>query len=144
MSKPDRLFYIREIAAAGVSINALRFYEAKGLLQPAHVSPDSGYRYYSLDNFHRLRSIQQLKDAGLSLAEIKDYLDGNRALSEKIALLEKRRALLEQLLENMKLRQEPAPEPAVRITTLPPPALPLPNDSGSEFRPCALRYSCFL
>ena len=32
-----------------VTIRTLRFYEERGLLEPAYIHPDSGYRYYTLD-----------------------------------------------------------------------------------------------
>jgi DNA-binding transcriptional MerR regulator len=48
------------------------------LIKPAHTDPESGYRYYSRNNLLRLKMILRLKDAGLSLPEIKEYLDGFR------------------------------------------------------------------
>ncbi len=103
MPKPEGLFHIREIAAAcGVSINALRFYETKGLLKPAYTDPRSGYRYYSRENLHRLRTALGLKDAGLSLPEIKSYLDGHMDVASKIAGLEERRELLNRAIEDLK------------------------------------------
>lgn len=104
MGKPANLFFIREIAAAcGVSINTLRFYEAKGLLKPAYTDPASGYRYYSRENLHRLRTLLRLKDAGLSLPEVRGYLDGGRSMEAKIAQLEERRALMKQAIEDLKI-----------------------------------------
>jgi DNA-binding transcriptional MerR regulator len=41
----------------------------EGVITPAHIDPESGYRYYSRDNMLRLRTILGLKDAGLSLLE---------------------------------------------------------------------------
>ncbi len=120
MPKPEGLFFIREIAAAcGVSINALRFYEAKGLLQPACKDPESGYRYYSRENLHRLRSILRLKDAGLSLPEIKVYLDGNMDMKAKAEKLEERRNLLNREIEDFKIRRTPPGDLMVYEITLP-------------------------
>ncbi len=120
MPKPDGLFYIREIAATcGVSINALRFYEAQGLLKPAYTDPYSGYRYYSRENLHRLRMILALKGAGLSLPEIKAYWDGNLHADAKIAELEKRRELLNRAIEDLKVRGTPAGDLTVREIVLP-------------------------
>ena len=33
---------------SGLSLKALRLYDARGLLQPVRVDPDSGYRHYDL------------------------------------------------------------------------------------------------
>ena len=59
MPKPEGLYSIGEMAVAcGISINALRFYETKVLIKPAHTDPESGYRYYSRENLHRLRAMR--------------------------------------------------------------------------------------
>lgn len=105
MPKPEGLFSIGEIATAcGVSINALRFYETKAIMKPAHTDPESGYRYYSRENLFRLRTILWLKDAGLSLPEIKEYLDGDMDKSAKIAALSERRDALSNAIEDLKTR----------------------------------------
>lgn len=105
MPKPEGLFSIGEIATVcGVSINALRFYEAKALIKPAHTDPESGYRYYSRKNLLRLRVILRLKDAGLSLPEIKEYLDGDMDKNTKIAALVERRDALNIAIEDLKIR----------------------------------------
>lgn len=104
MPRPEGLFSIGAIAAVcGISIDTLRFYETKALITPANVDPESGYRYYSRENLLRLRTILGLKDAGLSLLEIRDYLDGGRHAEKKIAELTKRRNLLSHAIENLKM-----------------------------------------
>ena len=59
---------------AGVSPDAVRFYEREGLLPPADRSP-SGYREYDDSTVHRLRFIKGAQAMGLKLAEIKELLD---------------------------------------------------------------------
>lgn len=121
MSKPDGLFCIREIAAyCGVSINTLRFYNEKGLLAPAYIAPGSGYRYYSLQNLHRLQNILALKSTGLSLGEIKTALDDTVDWSDRIARLSEQRARLTQMIDRMSLRKTACcGTPAVREIFLP-------------------------
>ncbi|HWP79636.1 MAG TPA: MerR family transcriptional regulator [Candidatus Acidoferrum sp.] len=105
MPKPEGLFPIGEIAATcGLSVNALRFYESKQLARPAYTDPESGYRYYSREDLLRLRAILGLKGAGLSLPEIKEYLDGNMDRNTKIAALEERRDMLSLAIEDLKIR----------------------------------------
>lgn len=53
-----------------VTIRTLRFYEERGLLEPAYIHPDSGYRYYTLDQSAQLQEITSLKAAGFTLDEI--------------------------------------------------------------------------
>jgi DNA-binding transcriptional MerR regulator len=118
--KPEGLFSIGEIAAVcGVSIDTLRFYETKALISPAHTDPESGYRYYSRENLLRLRTILGLKDAGLSLSEVRDYLDGGKHAEKKIAELTKRRALLSQAIENLQSRDTKAGDLTVHEIELP-------------------------
>ncbi|MDD2218340.1 MAG: MerR family transcriptional regulator [Eubacteriales bacterium] len=105
MPKSEGLFSIGEMAAVcGVSIDTLRFYETKALITPAHVDPESGYRYYRRENLLRLRTMLALKDAGLSLSEIRDYMVEGKHTENKIAELTERRDLLNQAIENLQIR----------------------------------------
>ena len=57
----------------GISIEAIRFYERKGLID-APARKDSGYRQFAEDHIQRLLFIQQAKSLGFSLMEIKELL----------------------------------------------------------------------
>ncbi|MGH9694150.1 MAG: MerR family transcriptional regulator, partial [Bryobacteraceae bacterium] len=57
---------------AQVSIKTLRYYDERGLLSPAHVDPETGYRYYSASQLSRLHRILALKDFGFSRSRISD------------------------------------------------------------------------
>ena len=59
---------------AQVSLATLRHYEKLGLLKPMVLDPDTGYRYYSLDQLSRLNRILALKDLGFSLERIAQIL----------------------------------------------------------------------
>jgi DNA-binding transcriptional MerR regulator len=120
MPKPEGLFSIGQIATVcRVSIDTLRFYEAKALITPAHVDMESGYRYYSRENLLRLRTILGLKGAGLSLLEIRDYLDGGKHTAKKIAELTQRRDLLSRAIENLQIRSIRPGDLTVREIELP-------------------------
>ncbi len=58
-----------------VSVKALRYYDELGLLKPARVDDDTGYRYYSTSQLTRLNRILVMKDMGLSLEQIALLLD---------------------------------------------------------------------
>jgi DNA-binding transcriptional MerR regulator len=58
-----------------VSIKTLRHYDQVGLLKPAAVSPESGYRYYSANQLPRLYRILALKDLGFPLDKIGEALE---------------------------------------------------------------------
>ena len=70
---------IGEVAkAAGVGIDAVRFYEREGLL-PEPARRPSGYREYSPDAVTDLSFIKRAKELGFSLKEISELLLINRA-----------------------------------------------------------------
>jgi len=85
------MLQISEFARAGnVTIRALRFYDEVGLLSPAHVVPENGYRWYSPAQFAQLNQIQTLKDMGFSLQEIRELLRRRPAPAELRTFLEER------------------------------------------------------
>lgn len=57
-----------------VSIKALRLYDTLGLLNPAHIHPESGYRFYDVAQLSDLARILALKDCGFSLDAIAQLL----------------------------------------------------------------------
>ncbi|NLW46583.1 MAG: MerR family transcriptional regulator [Firmicutes bacterium] len=63
--------YLRNQIAkmAGVSIETLRYYEKKGLIQPER--SENGYRLYPEATIDRLNFIKRAKEAGFTLEEIK-------------------------------------------------------------------------
>lgn len=65
---------IGEVAkAAGIGIDAVRFYEREGLI-PEPARRPSGYRMYSPDVVLSLRFIKRAKELGFSLKEISELL----------------------------------------------------------------------
>src|ERR1700729_853181 len=57
-----------------LSPKALRLYDELGLLEPARIDGDSGYRYYSASQFDRARLIAALRQLQIPLAEIKSIV----------------------------------------------------------------------
>ena len=79
-----------------ITIKTLRFYEEQGLLFPAHVDGESGYRYYTLDQMATIHQITALKQAGFTLEDIKNINGGN---DEKLLLQKKKAQLLSKIAE---------------------------------------------
>jgi len=97
-----------------LSIPALRHYDELGLLQPAIVDPDTGYRYYSMAQAVDADRIRTLRLLEMPLPEIRSILSGDPAHTKQI-LEGHRNRLREQadrqrhaiaLLDSM-LREEP-------------------------------------
>ena len=69
-----REFLIGEVAKSfGISRPALIYYDRIGLLTPSYTGPN-GYRYYKYEDIDKLELILSLKECGLSLDEIKNFL----------------------------------------------------------------------
>jgi DNA-binding transcriptional MerR regulator len=60
----------------GVTVRALRHYEARGLLAPAAVDPVTGYRSYRTEQLEALDRIVALRDLGFSLRDAGEILAG--------------------------------------------------------------------
>ncbi|HKF78542.1 MAG TPA: bifunctional nuclease domain-containing protein, partial [Candidatus Dormibacteraeota bacterium] len=110
---PSRLLRIGSFSRrAQLSLHQLRHYHELGLLLPASVDPESGYRYYSEAQTATAQVIAILRSVDMPLAEIRDLLrdpDEGRvraSLDAHLARLERRlagaRDMLARLRELMK------------------------------------------
>lgn len=79
-----------------VTVKTLRFYEEQGLLQPALIHPETGYRYYTLSQMAVLHQITALKMAGFTLEDIACI---NAGADEQELLLKKKAELLTKIAE---------------------------------------------
>ena len=79
-----------------VTVKALRFYEEQGLLIPALIHPETGYRYYTLSQMAVLHQITALKQVGFTLEEIARI---NAGADEEAVLLKKKAELLAKISE---------------------------------------------
>lgn len=89
--------------AVGLARSSILNYEAIGLLVPQGRSP-AGYRLYGEAQLERLRTIRRLREAGLSLEDIRVLLD-RRGVPEPAALLEQRLPGLCRDAERIRSRQ---------------------------------------
>ncbi len=99
------MYTIGQFAKLGqVSLKLLRFYDRIGLLEPAHIHPENGYRYYTLDQLSRLNRIIALKNLGLSLNEVRDFLEDDLSIDELRGMLKFKQAQLRQQIEREQQR----------------------------------------
>jgi effector-binding domain-containing protein len=61
----------------GLTVRAVRHYGELGLLQPARVDPETGYRYYSADQVTDAAAIRRLRFLELALDEIREIVDAD-------------------------------------------------------------------
>ncbi|MGP5165290.1 MerR family transcriptional regulator [Arthrobacter rhombi] len=59
----------------GIGVKALRFYDERGILPPAHVDPGTGYRFYAAGQLRTATTIRALRTAGMSLEAVAQALD---------------------------------------------------------------------
>ena len=59
---------------SGLTVKALRHYGEIGLLEPAWVDPETGYRWYALEQARTAEAIRRLRGLELSLEEIRPLL----------------------------------------------------------------------
>jgi len=90
------MFSIGDFARHGrVSVRMLRHYDAIGLLRPASVDPQTGYRSYEARQLARLNRIVALKDLGFTLQQVQAVLDDKVSVQELRGMLRLRRAELQ-------------------------------------------------
>lgn len=91
--------------ACGTRISVLRHYDKEGLLIPAFTDRFTGYRHYKEDQILVFYWIQQLKETGFSLPEIRSVLYGNDGDLFSYLLAKKEIQLREQLLKLKELKE---------------------------------------
>jgi DNA-binding transcriptional MerR regulator len=101
-----------------LSVKALRHYHEVGLLPPAEIDPDTGYRRYRVEQVPMAQVIRRLRDLGMSLDDVRSVIDApdvrarNAAISAHLRRME---GELEQTRETVKslrlLLDDAAPAP---------------------------------
>jgi DNA-binding transcriptional MerR regulator/effector-binding domain-containing protein len=75
-NEPDRLISIGRFAhATGLTVKALRHYDDAGLLPPARVDPETGYRFYEPAQLRAGAAISRLRALDVPLADIPSILE---------------------------------------------------------------------
>ena len=80
---------------SGLSVHTLRHYDDVGILAPAEVDPDSGYRRYRRDQVHHARVIHALRWIDLPVEEIRTALEDDSG-DATVELLHQHRGRLER------------------------------------------------
>ena len=88
----------------GLTIRALRYYDEKGLLEPAHVS-EGGQRLYNDENILTVQKIVTYKYLDFTIGEIKALLNEERPLIESLQqqkhLLELKKQQLDKVIASV-------------------------------------------
>lgn len=122
MTSPDRdeLLPIGRFARlAGLSVGALRHYDTVGLLTPARVDPQTGYRAYRAAQLEAARMIVWLRDADIPLPEVRRILAADPPERRRLLAAHRSRAeartvriqrIVHQLSQEAPVTTEPRPD----------------------------------
>ena len=99
------LYTVGEMARfLNISASTLRYYDKEGLL-PFVERSNSGFRMFSDKDYEWLKIIECLKKSGLSIKEIRSYIDmtkrGDDSLEERLQLFEERKKDVERQMKEL-------------------------------------------
>ncbi|HEY2249496.1 MAG TPA: MerR family transcriptional regulator [Planctomycetaceae bacterium] len=84
-----------------LTVKTLRFYHEEGVLIPAFVDPDTGYRYYDFGHVETARAITYLRSLEFSLSDIKELLS-HEADEDVLSVLERQQAALKARIKHLR------------------------------------------
>lgn len=100
------IFSIGEIAKIfNLSTQTLRLYDRIGLLRPAYINKETGYRYYSIEQFVKLECIKRCKTMGFSLDEIKELMINDSSIESMLELTKKQKVSIRRKIEELELME---------------------------------------
>ncbi|MGO9502666.1 MAG: MerR family transcriptional regulator [Streptosporangiaceae bacterium] len=109
-----------------LSVKTLRHYHQVGLLEPAEVNPDTGYRYYSPGQLPTAQVIRRLRDLDMPVADVRGVLAApdaaarNALITAHLSRLEHELAETQAAVESLRgLLQRPETRRAVEHRTVP-------------------------
>src|SRR6185369_17528152 len=112
--------------ATHLSVKTLRHYHQVGLLEPATVNPDTGYRYYSAHQIATAQVIRRLRDLEMPVADIKAVLAApdaparNALIAAHLDRLEAELAQTRAAVESLRnLLQPPRGAPVIEHRSVP-------------------------
>ena len=101
MSKKANMLSIGEMSKyTGTSIRSLRYYEQMNILIPTYIDPNSGYRYYTIDQINLVGMIMFCVELGIPLKELAKLTGRDNALNLR-ALIEQGKTLAESKLKSL-------------------------------------------
>lgn len=80
-----------------INVQSLRYYEKIGVLTPAYINPDSGYRYYSMDQLMILDTIILCIELGIPLKDLDRYVDNDGKLKFEKLLKDGRKLAVDKI-----------------------------------------------
>lgn len=114
------LFTIRQVSkSCGISRATILRLEDKGLLTPAFVDEQTGYRYYDNNNVSKIMQIQLFLGLGMSYDDVALYYRSSGYSPELFRQVESKFFLMKRAYEEIRLRFEPTEPLRFEFVTLP-------------------------
>jgi DNA-binding transcriptional MerR regulator/effector-binding domain-containing protein len=104
-----------------LSVKALRHYHEIGLLKPARIDPETGYRRYDVTQVPTAQVIRRLRELGMSLDEVRVVMDApdvparNEAISAHLRRMEDDLAGMRATVRALRLLLEERAPPAIAV-----------------------------
>jgi len=115
-----KLFTSAEVVrACNISRTSLFRLEEIGFLKPYRINPDTGYRYYDLQNITAIGQYQRMQDLGLSKKEIVDIYFEKPESKKILERQRKKLNMIRRFLDEYDFRHEKDPVPSGSFITLP-------------------------
>jgi DNA-binding transcriptional MerR regulator len=92
--------------ASSLSIKTLRAYHESGILVPARIDPQTGYRSYAVDQLADAAIVQRLRALDLPLEQVKEVLDARDPDTTRRVLSAHRRDMQDRLEETERIVAE--------------------------------------
>jgi DNA-binding transcriptional MerR regulator len=109
-----------------LSVKALRFYHDQGLLEPARIDPDSGYRFYEPAQVPVAQVIRRFRDLDMPLDQVKAVLQApdletrTKEIISHLTAMETRLAEMQMSVASLRaLLEGPSAGPAVEFRSIP-------------------------
>ena len=116
-----KLFTVKDVSrACGVSRATLIRMEESGFLTPHHVDPDTGYRYYDMQNIAAIGQYQRLQSIGLTRAEIADVYFGRVDSAGFVAGQRRKLESMRRFLNEYEMSHDRSRDRMLSRTVLPP------------------------
>lgn len=97
-------YKIKDISElTGIPASTLRYYDKQGLI-PGLERDSSNIRVFTDEDYRQIRLVQCLKRSGLSIKDIKNFVDmagKDEALTGRLEIFRKRREILRKKLEDL-------------------------------------------
>jgi DNA-binding transcriptional MerR regulator len=105
-----------------LSVKALRHYHEVGLLPPAEIDPDTGYRRYGLEQVATAQVIRRLRELGMSLEQVRTVIEApdvgtrNDAISGHLQRMEGELEQTRATVRSLRLLLDETPPAPIAVT----------------------------